>query len=232
MPAIVAPPVVTPFTMSWIENVSGSFAAPWTGVRSAPSSTRPLAGDGRRGDGKPPPPRLRGHLRNNLSPGRAGRQLSPGLWEADYLGHRGYFQEPKHDPKRVLVPSRLRRPPATGWSWVDRRFLREYAERLSREAVLLYFFLTAVADQNGLSFYGDGTLAALLRIPLPALVQARDELLAHDLIAHEVRLTQVLSLPPPGQRRRSEPGQGLLQLGEILRQVIAQPHSSKERGES
>jgi hypothetical protein len=135
-------------------------------------------------------------------------------------------------PKRVLIPSRLRRPPATGWSWVDRRFLREYAERLSREAVLLYFFLTAVADQNGLSFYGDGTLAALLRIPLPGLVQARDELLAHDLIAHEARLTQVLSLPPPGQRRRAEPGQGLLQLGEILRQVIAQPHSSEERGVS
>jgi hypothetical protein len=132
--------------------------------------------------------------------------------------------------KRVLVPSRLRRPPATGWSWVDRRFLREYAERLSRDAVLLYFFLTAVADQNGLSFYGDGTLATLLRMPLPALVQARDELLALDLIAHEVRLTQVLSLPPPGQRRRSEPGQGLLQLGEILREIIASPQSSAEGG--
>jgi hypothetical protein len=132
--------------------------------------------------------------------------------------------------KRVLVPSRLRRPPATGWSWVDRRFLREYAERLSREAVLLYFFLTAVADQNGLSFYGDGTLATLLRMPLLALVQAREELLAHDLIAHEARLTQVLSLPPPGQRRRSEPGQGLLQLGEILREIIASPQSSEERG--
>jgi hypothetical protein len=135
-------------------------------------------------------------------------------------------------PKRVLVPSRLRRPPATGWSWVDRRFVREHAERLSREAVLLYFFLTAVADQNGLSFYGDGTLATLLRMPLPNLVQARDELLDHDLIAYETRLTQVLSLPAPGQRRRSEPGQGLLQLGEILRQAIAQPHSSEERGVS
>jgi hypothetical protein len=134
--------------------------------------------------------------------------------------------------KRVLVPSRLRRPPATGWSWVDRRFVREHAERLSREAMLLYFFLTTVADQNGLSFYGDGTLAALLRMSLPDLIQARDELLAHDLIAHETRLIQVLSLPPPGHRRRSEPGQGLLQLGEILRQVIAQPHSSEERGGS
>ena len=132
-------------------------------------------------------------------------------------------------PKRILVPARLRRPPATGWSWVDRRFVREHAERLSREAVVLYFFLAAVADKHGLSFYSDGTLATLLRMTLPALVQARDELLAHDLIAHETRLTQVLSLPPAGQPRRSEPGQGLIQLGELLRQAIAPPHSSEPR---
>ncbi|HLN30364.1 MAG TPA: hypothetical protein VK395_21660 [Gemmataceae bacterium] len=132
--------------------------------------------------------------------------------------------------KRILVPARLRRPPATGWSWVDRRFVRERMAHLSREAVLLYFFLSAVADRHGLSFYGDGTLAALLRMTLPALVQAREELLAHDLIAHEARFTQVLSLPPPGQRRRDEPGQGLMQLGEILRQAIASTHSNQEGG--
>jgi hypothetical protein len=134
--------------------------------------------------------------------------------------------------KHVLVPARLRRPPTTGWSWVDRRFLREHAERLSRQAILLYFFLTAVADQNGLSFYGDGTLAALLRMSLSDLLGARDELLAHDLIAHESRLTQVLSLPPPGQRRRLEPGQGLLALGEILRQAIAPAQPGEQRGMS
>ena len=100
-------------------------------------------------------------------------------------------------PKPILVPSRLRRPPTTGWSWVDRRFVREHMAYLSREAVLLYFFLSAVADKHGLSFYGDGTLAIQLRITLPTLVQARDELLARDLIAHETRFTQVLSLPPP-----------------------------------
>jgi hypothetical protein len=132
--------------------------------------------------------------------------------------------------KRILVPARLRRPPATGWSWVDRRFVREHAERLSREAMLLYFFLAAVADRNGLSFYRDGTLAVLLGMPVPAVLQARDELLAHDLIAHETRLTQVLSLPPPGQRRQSEPGQGLMPLGEILRRATGLPHSHQERG--
>jgi hypothetical protein len=132
--------------------------------------------------------------------------------------------------KRVLVPARLRRPPATGWSWVDRRFVREHAERLSREAMLLYFFLAAVADRDGLSFYRDATLSALLGMTGQAVLQARDELLAHDLIAHESRLTQVLSLPPPGQSRRSEPGQGLMQLGEILRRATGLPHSNTERG--
>ena len=47
--------------------------------------------------------------------------------------------------KRILVPSRLRRPPTTGWSWTDGRFVREHMDHLSREAVLLYFFLSAVA---------------------------------------------------------------------------------------
>ena len=92
--------------------------------------------------------------------------------------------------KRILVPARLRRPPATGWSWLDRRFVREQMAHLSREAVLSYLFLSAVADRHGLSFYSDGTLATLLRMTLPALIQAREELLAHDLIAHEVRWTR------------------------------------------
>jgi len=129
-------------------------------------------------------------------------------------------------PKRILLPARVRRPPATGWSWIDRRFLREHAERLSREALLLYFFLCAVADRHGLSFYSDGTLATLLRITPQALAAARDELLAHDLIAHERPLTQVLSLPLRRERGRCEPGQGLMQLGELFRQIANQSPAS------
>ena len=108
----------------------------------------------------------------------------------------------------ILVPARLRRPPKTGWSWVDRRFLREHAAHLSRDAVLLYFVLCAVADKHGLSFYGDATMATLVRINLPALMAARDELLAHDLIAHETRYTQVLALPPPASAAATSPAEG------------------------
>jgi len=132
-------------------------------------------------------------------------------------------------PNPILVPARLRRPPATGWSWVDRRFVRQHMDHLSRDAVLLYFFLAAVADRHGVSFYGDGTLATLLRMPLPALIAARNELLSRDLIAHEARFTQVLALLPPGQRRGCQPGGGLMQLGEILRQAAAASHSSEQR---
>ena len=124
-------------------------------------------------------------------------------------------------PKRVLVPDRIRRPPTTGWSWVDRRFVREHMAYLPHEAVLLYFILCAVADKHGMSFYGDGTLAVMLNVPLSAVVSARDELLGRDLIAHEVRFTQVLSLLPPLARRCSEPGVGLMRLGDILHRAIA-----------
>jgi hypothetical protein len=130
--------------------------------------------------------------------------------------------------KPILVPSRLRRLPTTGWSWVDRRFVREHVAYLSREAVLLYFFLAAVADKHGLSFYSDGTLVIQLRMTLSTLVQARDELMARDLIAHETRWTQVLSLPPCGQHRRHEPGQGLMALGDILRLAVASTHPNRE----
>jgi hypothetical protein len=112
---------------------------------------------------------------------------------------------------------------------MDGRFVREHMDHLSHEAVVLYFFLAAVGDQHGLSFYGDGTLAARLRMSLPSLLQAREELLAYDLIAHEPPLTQVLSLPLPGRRRRSQPTGGLMELGEILRRAIVSTPPDPER---
>ena len=131
--------------------------------------------------------------------------------------------------KRILVPERLRRPPATGWSWVDRRFLREHGDYLSREAILLYLFLAAVADRHGLSFYSDSALTSRLRLEQPFLERARQELLERDLIAHQLPLVQVLSLPSPGVQRRPEPGQGLMMLGDVFRQAMAAPSADSRR---
>jgi len=122
--------------------------------------------------------------------------------------------------KQVLLPDRVRRPPAEGWSWIDRRFLRDYASRLSHDAILLYFFLVAVSDKHGLSFYRDATIAVRLRISEQAVVCAREELVTEDLVAYRVPLTQVLSLRPPALVRR---GGGLEQLGNIIRTLGNSP---------
>ena len=122
--------------------------------------------------------------------------------------------------KRLLVPDRVRRPPREGFSWVDRRFLRDYAARLSGDAIVLYFFLAAVSDQQGLSFYSDSSIAVRLRRREEDVVSARDELVTLDLVAHQAPLTQVLSLPLLRVQRG-----GLQALGELLRNVGQPPRS-------
>ena len=118
--------------------------------------------------------------------------------------------------KRLLVSDRVRRPPAEGWSWVDRGFLRDHASALCRDAILLYFFLAAVSDRHGLSFYRDSSVAVSLRLSEQAVVAARDELVARDLVAYAAPLTQVLSLP---RRRLVRGGQDAEQIGDILRKL-------------
>jgi len=132
-------------------------------------------------------------------------------------------------PKHILVPERVRRPPTDGWSWIDRRFLREHAPRLSHEAILLYFFLAAVSDKDGLSFYGDASIAVRLRMDEATVVAARDELVAADLVVYRAPLAQVLSLRAATIQRR---GGGLAQFGEILRSLADPPSSSDPRRSS
>jgi hypothetical protein len=117
-------------------------------------------------------------------------------------------------PKRVLVPDRVRRPPPTGWSWVDRRFVREHMAYLSREATLLYFILCAVADKHGMSFYGDGTRSILsTKLPTPKAAAPASSLSRplHLLPAVSARTASCRrsysgfsrSTPPRGCRRRT-----------------------------
>lgn len=123
--------------------------------------------------------------------------------------------------KRVLVRGRVRVPPREGFSWVDRRFLREHAPKLPRDAISLYFFLAAVSDRRGLSYWKETSVAGMLRIPVEQVVRAREELVARDLVAYEPPLTQVLSLPMPNAA--CERGGDAQSLGAILRRLAQGP---------
>jgi hypothetical protein len=112
--------------------------------------------------------------------------------------------------KQILLPNRVRRPPRDGWSWIDRRFVREFAPRLSHEAILLYFFLAAVSDKDGLSFYREATIAVRLRISEADVVAARDELVAMDLVAYRAPLVQCSVAAGVSSRHG-----GLVQFGEL-----------------
>jgi len=103
--------------------------------------------------------------------------------------------------KRVLRPDRLRRVPPQ-FSWIDQRLVRAWhIERCDVQALALYLVLVTVADAQGLSYYGAGSLARLLSMPAARLTQARADLIRLDLIAYERPLYQVLSLDPPAPAR-------------------------------
>jgi len=116
--------------------------------------------------------------------------------------------------KRVLCPERLRRVPKQ-FSWIDHRLVRDrHIARCSANALALYLFLVAVADGQGLSYYGDASIAQRLPLDEAALSRARQELIAARLIAYHKPLYQVLSLEPVQPRIG-----GPLSIGEILEQI-------------
>jgi hypothetical protein len=97
--------------------------------------------------------------------------------------------------KRLLDPNRVRRI-RDGFSWIDRRFVRDgWLDRLVNDEFALYFFLIAVADKEGLSFYSDRRLMGMIQLDTASFVSARARLLELGLIAWESPLYQVLDLP-------------------------------------
>lgn len=95
-----------------------------------------------------------------------------------------------------LRPDRLRhleRP----FGWAPFRLLSSgQLARLSVSATALYLVLCLVADRQGLSYWGNARLQALVGLHAEALRRARDELQRHDLLAFDGKLYQLLSLPP------------------------------------
>lgn len=131
--------------------------------------------------------------------------------------------------KKVPIdPTRVRKIPPEGFSWIERRFIRDgFIDRLPPEAILLYFFLAAVSDLNGLSFYSDPTLGKILKLNPEELTQSRARLTAAGLILYRYPLYQVLPVPPkpkPTQSfcaHHSKPqpqlDDGPISIGEILK---------------
>ena len=98
--------------------------------------------------------------------------------------------------KAPIDPYRIRTIPPEGFSWIDRRFVREgFIKPLEKNAAFLYLFLTAVSDAEGLSFYADPTIGSLLKLTCGELTQARAELIDQGLILYGSPLYQVLPLP-------------------------------------
>jgi hypothetical protein len=83
------------------------------------------------------------------------------------------------------------------FSWIDHRFFRQgFDQGLTRLEKLLYLFLIAVSNRDGVSFHSDERLAELLEIRYPhELTGARNELINRDLIVYEHGIYQVLDLP-------------------------------------
>lgn len=97
--------------------------------------------------------------------------------------------------KTALIPERVRRIKG-GFATIEHRFLRNgFWQSLSHHELLLYFFLTLVGDRNGISFYSYDRIITLLRLRLDEYIEARDTLIAKDLLAFDGHLFQVLSLP-------------------------------------
>lgn len=125
-----------------------------------------------------------------------------------------------------LRPDRLRRLERP-FSWIPFRILTSgLLAQLSRPAKLLYFFLCLVADQHGLSFYGEQRLRGLLAFTGLELARARHELCKRDLLAFDGRIYQLLSLPQPASRPPPPPdrcrGTSPEAIGKVLQRLLGE----------
>ena len=103
--------------------------------------------------------------------------------------------------KRILDPERLRRIEG-GFAFIPHRFLTDgFLAELSRDEILLYFFLVLVSDRHGLSFYAYDSICTLLQLTLDQYIEARDALIAKQLIAFDGSIFQVLDLPRKSARQ-------------------------------
>jgi len=121
--------------------------------------------------------------------------------------------------KSPIVRNRVRKVPKS-FSWIDHRLVRDkYIDRFSHPAATLYLFLVCVADDKGLSYYGDQTIMGKLSMDLQTLQDARSDLILHGLIAWQKPLYQVLCLEPFAVEQKRRQGT-TMKLGDILKKAM------------
>ena len=111
----------------------------------------------------------------------------------------------KKRPIPLPRPERRRRIPRH-FSWVDHRLVRNnHLQGCRPPALALYLFLLTVADQDGVSYYRDRTICAMLRWDRSQFESARSELVRNDLIAYQAPFYQLLDLDPEPAAIPGEP---------------------------
>ena len=98
--------------------------------------------------------------------------------------------------KKIHDPDQVRRLEGS-FRWIDHRFITGgFLQDQSTIEILIYIFLLALSESNGISFYHDDRISSLLKISLCSLGEAREGLIMRSLISNDPPLYQVLSLHP------------------------------------
>ena len=97
--------------------------------------------------------------------------------------------------KKVLDPDRIRKINGS-FAFIEHRFLRDgFFESLTPNELLLYLFLTLVANKDGISWYPYDKICGILKWILDEYLDARNGLICKNLIAFDGNVFQVLDLP-------------------------------------
>jgi hypothetical protein len=97
--------------------------------------------------------------------------------------------------KEIINKKRIRKI-CGSFSWMDHKIITKgFLDDLSTTEIVFYFFLTAVSDRHGLSYYHDDRICRLLKLDLSSLGEAREYLIQRSLIAYNYPIYQVLALP-------------------------------------
>lgn len=118
--------------------------------------------------------------------------------------------------KTPILKNRIRKVPKS-FSWIDHRLVRDrYIDKITHSQAALYLFLVCVADDKGLSYYGEPALMKKLGMDQLCFDESRSGLINKGLIAWQKPIYQVLSLDPNVNVARTG---SMMSLQDILRGI-------------